>query len=139
MSAERYTVRVGKDHLIFASGHFISFAGHQCEHLHGHNYRAAVEVEGPLYDSWPPPSHRRLFGNLPQKPAPIFNASKRVEVTSQDPEADAERILRGFAKRAFRRPFHLLVEPELPRSTRAVCFSASSAPKTESAEGADRG
>ena len=27
-----------------------------------------VEIEGPLLDSWPPPSHRRLFGDLPQAP-----------------------------------------------------------------------
>ncbi len=48
MGTERYKVRVGRDHLVFASAHFISFAGHQCERLHGHNYRAAVEVEGPI-------------------------------------------------------------------------------------------
>ena len=29
-----------------------------------------VEVEGPLHDTWPPASHRRLFGDLPQAPAP---------------------------------------------------------------------
>jgi mono/diheme cytochrome c family protein len=62
-----------------------------------------VEVEGPLHDSWPPESHRRLFGDLPQKAAPVFNSSKRVEVTSKDPEADAERVLKSFARRAFRR------------------------------------
>src|SRR5205814_6110329 len=38
-----------------------------------------------------------------QKKAPIYNNSQRVEVVSQDPEADAERILRAFATRAFRR------------------------------------
>ena len=48
MPTERFAARVGGDHLVFASGHFISFAGHQCERLHGHNYRAAVTVEGPL-------------------------------------------------------------------------------------------
>ena len=48
MSAERFKVVIARDHLVFCSGHFISFAGHQCETLHGHNYRAAVEVEGPL-------------------------------------------------------------------------------------------
>lgn len=48
MSSERFKVRVTKDHLVFCSGHFISYHGHQCERLHGHNYRAAVEVEGPL-------------------------------------------------------------------------------------------
>ena len=48
MPTERYKVRVTKDHLVFCCGHFISFDGHQCERLHGHNYRAGVEVEGPL-------------------------------------------------------------------------------------------
>jgi 6-pyruvoyltetrahydropterin/6-carboxytetrahydropterin synthase len=46
--SERFKVRVTKDYLIFCSGHFISYEGDQCERLHGHNYRAAVEVEGPL-------------------------------------------------------------------------------------------
>jgi hypothetical protein len=63
-----------------------------------------VEVEGPLHDSWPPESHRRLFGDLEQISAPAFNASKRVEVTSKEPLVDAERLLRSFARRAFRRP-----------------------------------
>ncbi len=63
-----------------------------------------VEVEGPLHESWPPASHRRIFGDLKQKPSPIFNNSKRVEVESKTPEADAEKILRSFARRAFRRP-----------------------------------
>lgn len=49
--AERFRVRVTKDHLTFCSGHFITYAGHQCERLHGHNYRVAVEVEGPLDDN----------------------------------------------------------------------------------------
>src|SRR3954464_7966972 len=45
---KRFQVRVSKDYLTFCSGHFISFEGDKCERLHGHNYRAAVEVEGPL-------------------------------------------------------------------------------------------
>jgi 6-pyruvoyltetrahydropterin/6-carboxytetrahydropterin synthase len=45
---EHYKVRVTKDHLAFCSGHFISYEGNQCERLHGHNYRTAVEVEGVL-------------------------------------------------------------------------------------------
>jgi 6-pyruvoyltetrahydropterin/6-carboxytetrahydropterin synthase len=52
MSAERYQVRIAKDHLVFCCGHFITYAGHQCERLHGHNYRAAVEVEGGLDDNF---------------------------------------------------------------------------------------
>jgi 6-pyruvoyltetrahydropterin/6-carboxytetrahydropterin synthase len=50
--AERFLVRVTKDHLVFCSGHFISYAGHKCERLHGHNYRAAVELEGPLDENY---------------------------------------------------------------------------------------
>ena len=48
MSCERYKVRVTKDHLVFCSGHFISYEGDKCERLHGHNYRATVEIEGDL-------------------------------------------------------------------------------------------
>jgi mono/diheme cytochrome c family protein len=58
-----------------------------------------VEVEGPLHDTWPPECHRRIFGDLEQKPAPNY----RVEVVSKNPEADAGRILRDFTRRAFRR------------------------------------
>ena len=50
--AERFKVRVTKDHLIFSSGHFISYEGDKCERLHGHNYRTAVEVEGVLDANW---------------------------------------------------------------------------------------
>ena len=63
-----------------------------------------VEVEGPLHDAWPPESHRRIFGDMPQGKAPIDNYSQRVEVVSEQPLVDAERILRKFAERAFRRP-----------------------------------
>ncbi len=48
MNGERFRVRVTKDHLVFCSGHFISYEGDKCERLHGHNYRSTVEVEGPL-------------------------------------------------------------------------------------------
>jgi hypothetical protein len=45
---ERYHVRVAKDTLVFSAAHFITFAGNVCERLHGHNYRVAAEVAGPL-------------------------------------------------------------------------------------------
>jgi mono/diheme cytochrome c family protein len=80
-----------------------------------------VEVEGPLNDTWPPASHRRIFGELAQAPAPTRNDSRRVEVVSKDPLADARRILRDFTRRAFRRtitdddikPFLNLVQARL--------------------------
>jgi 6-pyruvoyltetrahydropterin/6-carboxytetrahydropterin synthase len=48
-----YRVSVTKDYLVFASAHFITFSGHRCETLHGHNYRVGVVVEGALQEgSW---------------------------------------------------------------------------------------
>ncbi len=62
-----------------------------------------VEVEGPLHAIWPPESHRRIFADLPQVGVPTYNNSGRLEVVSQDPLVDAERILRDFVRRAYRR------------------------------------
>ena len=52
MPAERYSVRVTKDYLVFCCGHFITYDKSECERLHGHNYRAAVVIEGPLDENW---------------------------------------------------------------------------------------
>lgn len=49
----------------------------------------SVEFEGPLYDTWPPPTHRNLFSDV-ERPA--------------DLPASAKTILHSFATRAFRRP-----------------------------------
>jgi len=49
---ERFQVHVSKDYLVFCSGHFISYEGDKCERLHGHNYRASVEVDGPLDENF---------------------------------------------------------------------------------------
>ncbi|MDO8545059.1 MAG: DUF1592 domain-containing protein [Opitutaceae bacterium] len=62
-----------------------------------------VEVEGPLYDAWPTTGHRLLFGDLPlEKPEP--GSAEQVELISRHPDADAERLLRGFLQHACRRP-----------------------------------
>lgn len=42
-----FTVDVTKDHLVFSAGHFITI-GDFCERIHGHNFRVAATVEGPL-------------------------------------------------------------------------------------------
>ena len=48
-----FSVSVAKDYLVFSSAHFITFAGHRCEGLHGHNYRARATVEGALdQETW---------------------------------------------------------------------------------------
>lgn len=43
-----FSVSVSKDDLVFSSAHFITYAGHRCEGLHGHNYRARVTIDGEL-------------------------------------------------------------------------------------------
>jgi 6-pyruvoyltetrahydropterin/6-carboxytetrahydropterin synthase len=43
-----FHVRVTKDYLVFSAAHFITYGGDVCERLHGHNYRVAAEVFGPL-------------------------------------------------------------------------------------------
>ncbi len=48
MTSDRYRVHLTKDQLVFSAAHFITFNGNVCERLHGHNWRVAVEVEGPL-------------------------------------------------------------------------------------------
>jgi len=40
---------------------------------------------------------------MPQALAPAYNKPKRIESHLEEPEADAEKILRGFARRAYRR------------------------------------
>lgn len=48
-----FSVSVSKDYLVFSSAHFITYTGHRCEGLHGHNYRARATVEGELNEeSW---------------------------------------------------------------------------------------
>jgi hypothetical protein len=88
-----------------------------------------LEVEGPLHDAWPPRSHQLLFGDLPlvefkpaenpgvraplRKPArqEIIGTKNRPEpvsgtwtVRSEQPLADADRLLAKFLPKAFRRP-----------------------------------
>jgi hypothetical protein len=78
---------------------------------------AYVEVEGPLVEAWPPVGHQRLFGEVPLVP---FNKLPAAAITpgamqrsragtqltplSRQPAEDAERLLRAFLPRAFRRP-----------------------------------
>jgi mono/diheme cytochrome c family protein len=90
-----------------------------------------MEVEGPLYDETTRAGYTLLFGELPLRKAagggggvrvPVIagrmpadtsrNAGQRVvpledvavEVVSHEPLRDAERLIRGFLTRAYRRP-----------------------------------
>jgi len=61
-----------------------------------------MEVEGPLFDSWPTASQRTLFGDLPIRAG--AKPGDPVEIVSSDPLRDARRLLLSFAARAYRRP-----------------------------------
>jgi hypothetical protein len=79
-----------------------------------------LEVEGPIYDQWPPAGHKLLFADLPvvNRPMPKadedttrtnrfgqrrFRPAPGVDVISKKPIADAERLLRDFIQHAYRR------------------------------------
>ena len=82
-----------------------------------------MELEGPLGE-FPPTSHKRLFGDLPLKPASVVKAERAGQPlpeirenrsdddwrrdplipVSTDPRADGQRLLRDFLPRAMRRP-----------------------------------
>jgi hypothetical protein len=72
----------------------------------------SVEIEGPLYDSWPGQGHELLFGNLPvREEEPANERMKKqswyrpkFELVSQNPKDDANCLLRTFLPVAFRRP-----------------------------------
>lgn len=49
---ECYHVRVANDYLVFSASHFITLEGGICEALHGHDYRVAAEVSGPLDENY---------------------------------------------------------------------------------------
>ncbi len=77
-----------------------------------------VDIEGPILDTWPPESHRRIFSDLSQASVPGPDNTNRREVISQAPMVDAERILLGFARRAFRRAVNKQdIQPFLNRVT----------------------
>ena len=48
-----------------------------------------VEVEGPLNETWPPESHRRLFGDLKQAPRPSTTAATASKSSRPARRADA--------------------------------------------------
>ncbi|HEY1170688.1 MAG TPA: DUF1592 domain-containing protein [Verrucomicrobiae bacterium] len=71
-----------------------------------------AETYGPLDQDFPSPAQRRLFGDSSTmkmvEGAPFYmrhrKGMKKSTVESSQPAVDAERIIRDFAPRAFRRP-----------------------------------
>lgn len=44
----QFSIRIEKDSLTFSAAHFLLSSNDACERIHGHNYRAWVELEGSL-------------------------------------------------------------------------------------------
>ena len=70
-----------------------------------------MEVEGPLYDQTTTSGYKLLFGDLP------LAQGKGVEVVSNNPSQDAERLIRNFLQHAYRRP---VAEADVKRFTGVV-------------------
>jgi hypothetical protein len=68
-----------------------------------------LEVEGPLYPAWPPPSYRSVLGDLPFEVTP----TGEVKALSRQPSEDARRLLSDLLRRALvdREPAATEVEP----------------------------
>lgn len=73
---------------------------------------AWMEVEGPIHEQWPTAGHRLLFGDLPMR-----KADRGVEVVSTDPALDAQRLMRQFMSKAYRRP---VVDADVARMLKVV-------------------
>ena len=61
-----------------------------------------MEAQGPIYDQWPTPAQKLLYGDLPTKEP--SHEGGGVEVVSQSPDSDAARLIRNFMQAAYRRP-----------------------------------
>jgi 6-pyruvoyltetrahydropterin/6-carboxytetrahydropterin synthase len=91
----QFRVSVAKEYLSFSAAHFITLAGHQCESLHGHNYRVSVTVEGPID---PECGFVVDFGVLKRIVKPYVQAvDHRVILPTQNPklrlEDDGDRLI----------------------------------------------
>ncbi|TWT53978.1 Planctomycete cytochrome C [Rubripirellula amarantea] len=88
--------------------------GHGVWHYGGEAYEAEgiavewIEVEGPLVESWPPPSVKNLVGDVPIEKLEhhrwVNPRTIAYELRPDDPKYSLEQTIRRFANRAFRRP-----------------------------------
>ena len=59
-----------------------------------------LEVEGPIYDTWPTRGQQVIAGGLPLK----ADSAGHVEIVPNEPDRDGERLVRGFMQQAIRHP-----------------------------------
>lgn len=48
----QFQIHVAKQYLSFSAAHFITYDGHKCETLHGHNYRVRLRLAGSLDENY---------------------------------------------------------------------------------------
>ena len=107
------TAHLDEGEVLLLSGAGCDFApdGSHVQDIGGEKYTGSgmavqwLEVEGPLVDTWPPPSLQRLYGDLPCKASDKRLPNGRwyeLEVTK--PAEAAKKVVAQFAQRAFRRP-----------------------------------
>jgi hypothetical protein len=66
---------------------------------------SGIEIDGPLYDTWPLRGQQLLFGTEAVAPkGQEKNKFAKREFVAKEPLADARRLLPGFLTAAFRRP-----------------------------------
>jgi hypothetical protein len=68
-----------------------------------------IEIEGPLFEQWPPQSVSRVFGDssvrkLEKKGAWTQNGPIAYELAPENPKSASADAIQRFAQRAFRRP-----------------------------------
>ncbi len=107
------TLRMAQNEMIWLAATGCDFLpnGTHVQDVGGEKYTGSgmavqwVEIEGPLLESWPPPSMKRVFGDLPINA--IAKPKRReiaYEVASTHPTEEADKLVTAFAQRAFRRP-----------------------------------
>lgn len=90
--SERHGIRLDKQYFNFGSAHFLIFADGTREELHGHNYRATLELDAGLDAAWlvadflkVKPVFRRICDSLDHRTLlPLRNPYLRVEANDQE-------------------------------------------------------
>jgi 6-pyruvoyltetrahydropterin/6-carboxytetrahydropterin synthase len=115
---EHYRVRISDDSLVFSAAHFITLGPDGCEPLHGHNYRVAAEVSGPLDENHCVLDFLVLRENLK---AIVEQLDHRVLLPTESPSirvtADGEEVAAAMGRRRWIFPRGDCVLLPLPNTT----------------------
>jgi hypothetical protein len=64
----------------------------------------SITFEGPVYNVWPPETHRRIIPDSPLRAAAFSEPPESARLPQSSGSQYAREVLRAFATRAFRRP-----------------------------------